>query len=783
MREQKERYWGFDRLNKYVWLAMLVLWIFVLSAKQAVFAAEVVSTTYQIKEEGVNFRKKPSTTSKKITTFKEGTALTYIKKVKSDGQTWYQVKAKVNGKEKKGYVAADYVTQIQQYRFIQRTGYLKVNAAVLYQSPSTRAKQRTTLYKNQAVSVLAKCKADGKNWYQISAKVGKKTYKGYVRTSKVKLYATTVKSTRYAKASTKVKIALYKTANNKDQIRTTIAKNKEVILLGNITVKSTKWRKIGIYTNGKFLTGYTKQKNLQSQTAKLVEKVTMKGSLRNKTMFRKVPNCGAEPVMTFDAATNVVIVATYKVGTTNWYKVKRAYNGKTYYGYVIDEEILLDADVEFERSLQSFPSDYQQKLRDLHAKHPNWMFTAVKTGLDWNTVINNEDRLGVNTISTTVPNGGSAGTYSAPFSYLSTDNGAYNWATDVYKLCDGTTWYTADRAVISYYMDPRNFLAEDTIFMFEALSYDKTQSTSVVKDILSNSFMNGSYTYTDPDTKKKVTRNYADSFVTAGKTYGVSPYFLACRAKQELGLEGSGSVSGTYSGYKGYYNYYNIGANDSAGGGAIANGLNFAKGGSTKETTYGRPWNSPYKAILGGAQFLASTYISKGQSTVYFQKFNVVNKDSLYSHQYMTNVQAPRSEAISAYNSYDNLNVLNKEMAFLIPVYNNMPSSVCALPASAGNPNNYIKTCKITDQNDKTITSYLNKTFTYNTTSYTMTVPNNVNKVKFTLTPVSSYASITTETKNYFILEAGKTTTLKFKCKAGNGKTQTYTFKITRQAS
>ena len=39
----------------------------------------------------------------------------------------------------------------------------------------------------------------------------------------------------------------------------------------------------------------------------------------------------------------------------------------------------------------------------------------------------------------------------------------------------------------------------------------------------------------------------------------------------------SGSVSGTYKGYKGYYNFYNIGANDSAGGGAIAMDLDMLR--------------------------------------------------------------------------------------------------------------------------------------------------------------------------------------------------------------
>ena len=44
---------------------------------------------------------------------------------------------------------------------------------------------------------------------------------------------------------------------------------------------------------------------------------------------------------------------------------------------------------------------------------------------------------------------------------------------------------------------------------------------------------------------------------------------------QEVGRNGSNSVTGTYPGYEGYYNFFNFGAYD--GGNAIENGLKYAK--------------------------------------------------------------------------------------------------------------------------------------------------------------------------------------------------------------
>ena len=105
----------------------------------------------------------------------------------------------------------------------------------------------------------------------------------------------------------------------------------------------------------------------------------------------------------------------------------------------------------------------------------------------------------------------------------------------------------------------------------------------------------------------------------------------------------------------------------------MINGLKFASTG----TTYMRPWNNQYKAIVGGAQYIAENYISKGQNTIYLERFNVTPKNT-YDHQYMTNVVAAYSEAIKNYTAYST--IMDKPFVFYIPVYNNMPDSYGSLP-------------------------------------------------------------------------------------------------------
>mgnify|MGYP004621754035 FL=1 len=72
---------------------------------------------------------------------------------------------------------------------------------------------------------------------------------------------------------------------------------------------------------------------------------------------------------------------------------------------------------------------------------------------------------------------------------------------------------------------------------------------------------------------------------------------------------------------------------------------------------------------------MVNGYISVNQHTLYLQKFNVSPNalNSTYTHQYMSNIKAPVSEALTMYKSYKKNDLLDKTYEFLIPVYENMP--------------------------------------------------------------------------------------------------------------
>lgn len=173
-------------------------------------------------------------------------------------------------------------------------------------------------------------------------------------------------------------------------------------------------------------------------------------------------------------------------------------------------------------------------------------------------------------------------------------------------------------------------------------------------------------------TTSSTAMSYSEIIMKAAEESGISPYSIAIKIIQEVGRQGSNSVSGNYPGYEGYYNFFNIGAYDS--GNAIENGLKYAKE---------KGWNSPYISIIEGSKYMADSYIGVGQNTAYFYKFDVVDdeKTGTFWHQYMTNVQDPSSQAKNLYNTYATNNMLDLSLNFIIPVFNDMPD-VCSLPSS-----------------------------------------------------------------------------------------------------
>ena len=414
-----------------------------------------------------------------------------------------------------------------------------------------------------------------------------------------------------------------------------------------------------------------------------------------------------------------------------------------------------DADFESYMAKQGFPESYKPYLRKLHEQHPKWIFTAQKLGVNWNTALKEECVVGRNLVHS-----------SALASWKSMEKGAYDFNGGYWYGLDGS-WVAASKEIIMYYMDPRNFLNDTYIFMFENQSYDPSyQTESGVKTILADTFMSGSYTC--PDTKKKYT--YSQTFMDAAKKSGVSPYHLASRCRNEQGVNGAPQSLGTVKGYENYFNFFDIHAYATSTMTAAEMGCKYAK---TTNPTYLLPWTNQYKSIVGGSIFLGTGYITKGQDTLYLQKFDMVDGgNGLYYHQYMTCVFGQANEAISLKNAYSQ-DILNSAMEFKIPVYNNMPDKLCPKPTSSGDNNNYLKSLSVSGTS-------ISPKFDKFTTSYTAKVNAEVSSVTINANPLGKSAKVSGKGK--VSLKTGENT-VKVTCTAASGVKRTYTIKITRKAA
>lgn len=258
---------------------------------------------------------------------------------------------------------------------------------------------------------------------------------------------------------------------------------------------------------------------------------------------------------------------------------------------------------------------------------------------------------------------------------------------------------------------------------------------------------------------------YVDIIMDAAAQSGVSPYVLAAMILQEQGTNGgSPLISGNYSGYPGYYNFFNVEAYQSGSMSAIQTGLRYA----SQSGSYGRPWNTVEKSIIGGAQNYGDNYVKAGQNTFYLKKFNVQGSN-LYKHQYMTNIQGAASEAERLSKAYSS--VKDSALEFQIPVYNNMPETACAAPVGDGSPNNKLSSLSAEGYS-------LTPSFGKDTESYNLIVNTSVSSIQVNAAAADSKASVSGAGS---IPLNGSTTDIAITVTAENGSARTYTLHVVKQ--
>ena len=662
-------------------------------------------------------RKGPGTNYDQVTyknlaqSLKQGMTVTILARTYKNKAYWYKIQYKVDNKTITGYVSADYVTlQTQDGKACKVNG--EINKKVYVRSKMGSGSSTIKTYNGTKLSFKVGKKViiygekiyNGEKWFMVKFYYGTTLLKGYVKACYVNFRQTksTVQPTSAAPSESTEAVS-----------GSAVTGDGETGNTGNETANND---------NNNSGSGSSTSSEPENPYL-LKDAVVVGGPAELKCSagksFDTIRDGNGNPVILETGAK--VVTYSYETDTegNGWLLITYEKNGYYSAGYILLSNISFgtevvtpanptetvpatgvmdDAQFETYMSSQGFPESYKPYLRQLHAAHPYWEFRANLLGIDWETALASESMVGKNLI-----------TNGKNVSWKSLESGAYNWLSDKFIPFDGSTWVTASKDAVAYYMDPRNFLNDTEIFQFELLSYQPGyQTVAGVENILTGTPMNyASYSYVDESGNTEYI-TYADTFMKAAEYSGVSPYHLASRAKQEVvtGVSSmSSSVSGNVSGHEGYYNYYNIGATQStAKGGAVANGLNYAENGNAGKTCtvdgvtmlfndYIKiPWTDPYRSIVGGGAYIGINYIQRGQNTVYLEKFNMT-PTSTFSHQYMSNVEAAWAESIKTSAAYSLM--AQTPVIFSIPVYTNMPETPCPKPVDSLNPNNWLKSLEV----------------------------------------------------------------------------------------
>ena len=145
---------------------------------------------------------------------------------------------------------------------------------------------------------------------------------------------------------------------------------------------------------------------------------------------------------------------------------------------------------------------------------------------------------------------------------------------------------------------------------------------------------------------------HSDDFIKAAKHKHVNEVYLISHALLETGSAKSELASGVEIDGKKYYNFFGVGALDED---PVNTGAKYAK-------KHG--WDTPSKAIEGGAAFIHDHFLSKKeQNTLYSMRWNPQNPGK---HQYATDIKWAESNASLMANFYKDMKTEGKYFKYFV---------------------------------------------------------------------------------------------------------------------
>ncbi|MEI3607575.1 SH3 domain-containing protein [Pseudogracilibacillus sp. SE30717A] len=570
-----------------------------------------------------NIRTTPSTKSNVLTTFQQGTIIDY----KTFNEYWYEVTVDINGTKKTGFV--------HQYHVENATVKQESLRGVALKSPTnirTLPSTQSNVLATYSIGSVIKYKTFNDYWYEVEMIIGGKRVSGFVHKKHVE--NATAKEETLRGVAQKSPTNIRTTPSTKSDVLTTYQIGSVI----NYKTFNDYWYEVSVRVGGVQKTGFVHKNHVEN--AKKQESIKLY-TLKSPTNVRSRASTQADVIGTFRAGQEI----TLKTFSTFWYEV--TINGKTGYihkNHVGDpKDIRTNYNITLDEALA-----IQMKATPQTDKKYAWV---SKTYINNNKVIAES---GLNVRIGPGSNFKSLGTLlnGTTVNILDEYNGWY--AIDYNHT---TQWVHASPKDVLYYLNPNNFVNhEKQIFQFLDLSKPSGATAAVLNKALKG---------------KGILEGQGQAFIDAGKQNDINDVYLISHAFLETGHGTSELATGVEVGkdkngkttmvtasnrknltnIKIVYNMFGIGAYDDCA----------LKCGS--ERAYDRDWTTPYKAIVGGAEFIGNDYI-KGQNTtntvqntIYKMRWNpeYMERTKSFGHQYATDVGWASKQINNMYNLYQQL--------------------------------------------------------------------------------------------------------------------------------
>ena len=489
-----------------------------------------------------------------------------------------------------------------------------------YASPSTSAR----VIKSYAAGTALKFYDYSTSWYQAKVKASGAWQTVYIQKSAVETLITNpVQIEAIAKLNS---TAMYqKPATSTKAIKT----YKQGYILKLYTYTAS-WYKAKVKVNGKYQTAYVPKNSiiLPNPSSKAEQGI----ALKNPTTVYAYTSTNAKALKSYEAG-SILKVYSY---TDSWYRATIYVDGQKKTGYILKSHLEKVSQESTQQTglTQKNPTTIYKKpaltsgtlktypknsVLTYHNYSANWYVTKINVNGVYQTGYIKKSDISSRTITNyglTLDEAVALQMKMSPVTDTNTKmvtgdllftSRAASW--------DDSYWKSATAAQVRKYLNPENYSPGSREY-YQFLILSEPAGTNVTE--INKNVLNG----------KGVLDGKAASFIQAASTNSINEVYLISHALLETANGTSPLARGIKYNGTTVYNMYGIGAYD------------YDPNGTGAKYAYNQGWTSVEKAIVGGAAFVAKSYIHAGQDTLYKMRWNPesMSTKGYASHQYATDI-------------------------------------------------------------------------------------------------------------------------------------------------